>query len=52
MPWICGGDFSKVLNPSEVDSGGERSLNDMLLFRETLDWCDLVDMGYVGPKLT
>ncbi|GMN68652.1 hypothetical protein TIFTF001_037707 [Ficus carica] len=52
VPWICGGDFNEVLNPSEVDGGGERSLNDMLLFRETLDWCDLVDMDYVGPKLT
>ncbi|GMN35437.1 hypothetical protein TIFTF001_048454 [Ficus carica] len=52
VPWICGGDFNEVLNPSEVDGGGERSLNDMLLFRETLDLCDLVDMGYVGPKLT
>ncbi|GMN40449.1 hypothetical protein TIFTF001_009667 [Ficus carica] len=33
VPWICGGDFNEVLNPSEVDSGGERSLSDMLLFR-------------------
>ena len=52
MPWICGGDFNEILNPSEAEGGSERSLSDMLLFRETLDWCDLMDMGYVGPKLT
>ncbi|GMN37350.1 hypothetical protein TIFTF001_006730 [Ficus carica] len=52
VPWICGGDFNKILTPTEAEGGGDCSLNDMLLFRETLDWYDLVDMDYVGPKLT
>ena len=37
VPWICGSDFNEVLSSSETDDGGERSLSDMLLFRETLD---------------
>ena len=52
VPWICGGDFNEILSPSEVVGGGERSLNEMWLFREALDWCDLTNMGFVGPKLT
>ncbi|GMN63226.1 hypothetical protein TIFTF001_032293 [Ficus carica] len=52
VPWICGGDFNEILNPSEVAGGSERSLNEMWLFMEALDWCDLTDMGFVGLKLT
>ena len=52
MPWICGGDFNEILNLLEAADGGEQSLNEMLIFREALDWCDLTDMGFVGPKLT
>lgn len=52
VPWICGGGFNEVLSPTEGEGGGAWSLNDMLIFRETLESCDLVDLGFVGPKLT
>lgn len=52
MPWVCGGDFNEILSPGEETGGDDRPFSDMLRFRNVLDCCDLMDMGYVGPKLT
>lgn len=52
VQWLCGGDFNEILSPSKRDGGGDRPLLGMLRLKEALEWCDLVDLGYVGSKLT
>ncbi|GMN28501.1 hypothetical protein TIFTF001_002071 [Ficus carica] len=37
---------------NQADGGGDWPLLDMLRLKEALEWCDLVDLGYVGSKLT
>ena len=38
IPWICG--------------GAPRDHNQMQLFRDVIDECHFMDLGYVGPKFT
>ena len=45
-PWICAGDFNEALSKDEHLSRGDRGENQMRLFRECLDDCDLVDLGF------
>ena len=52
MLWVCGGDFNEILSPGEKTGGDDWPFSDMLRFRNVLVCCDLMDMGYVGPKLT
>lgn len=49
MPWIIVGDFNEVL--TEGDKFGGRSVNSnrSLIFKEVLDCCDMIDIGFVGP---
>ena len=51
-PWLCAGDFNEVLSSDEFLSRGERREQQMRLFRECLEDCDLVDLGFAGPKYT
>ena len=51
-PWIIVGDFNEPL--AEVDKFGGRlvSINRSLLFKDCLDKCNMVDMGFRGPRYT
>ena len=51
-PWVIAGDFNEVL--LEGDKYGGRSISSSwsLLFKECLDYCSMVDMGFVGPRFT
>ncbi|KAK1661452.1 hypothetical protein QYE76_049611 [Lolium multiflorum] len=51
-PWLCYGDFNEVLTHDEHYGLSERSDAHMLLFRECLEDCGLVDLGYTCPKYT
>ena len=51
-PWICAGDFNEALCKDEHLSRGDRGENQMRLFRECLDDCDLVDLGFSWPNYT
>lgn len=51
-PWVCLGDFNDVLSRDEHLSRGVRGEQQMRLFRECLEDCELVDLGYSGPKYT
>ena len=50
--WLCCGDFNEVLTNEEHYGSRERSSTQMELFRECLDVCNLVDLGFSGPKFT
>ena len=51
-PWLCAGDFNEVTSFSEKKGGRAKSLRELRLFSDTLEDCDLVDLGFVGPPFT
>jgi hypothetical protein len=51
-PWICCGDFNEVLSGDEHLGSNDRSESQMSMFRECLDECGLMDLGFAGPKFT
>lgn len=51
-PWLCAGDFNEVLSRDEHMSKVQRGEHQMKLFSECLEDCELVDLGFSGPKFT
>lgn len=52
IPWLCAGDFNEVLDASEHYGGRVREEWMMEGFRETVDYCKFVDLGYSGLPFT
>ena len=52
LPWCCFGDFNELLEVKEKNGGAQRSHNLMQSFRDVLDDCRFVDLGYSGPEFT
>lgn len=52
IPWLCIGDFNEVLRPDEQEGIGERSNAQIQVFRDVVDACMLMDIGYQGHFLT
>jgi hypothetical protein len=50
--WLSCGDFNEVLVHDEHYGSTDRSDAQMELFRDCLDNCNLVDLGYCGLKFT
>ncbi|XP_075650105.1 uncharacterized protein LOC142620655 [Castanea sativa] len=50
LPWLCAGDFNEVLLSHEKLGGAPRSETAMRDFREVVDDCGFMDLGYVGNK--
>ncbi|XP_073358198.1 uncharacterized protein [Aegilops tauschii subsp. strangulata] len=48
LPWICIGDFNEVLRPDEQEGIGQRSNAQIQGFRDAVDVCMLMDIGYQG----
>ena len=51
-PWCCFGDFNEILYLHEKSGDNERNLNAVADFRETIQACNLIDMGYKGYQFT
>ena len=51
-PWINAEDFNEVLVEGDKFGGRSISSNRSLLFKECLDHCSMVDMGFLGPCFT
>ena len=51
-PWICMGDFNEVIYNDEHLGTCTRGEAQMCQFRECLEDCQLVDLGFSGPKYT
>ena len=51
-PWICMGDFNEMLHQSEKSGGNERKWGLMEDFHSALTFCNLMDLGFRGPKFT
>jgi hypothetical protein len=52
QPWCVIGDFNEAMWPFEHFSATPRSESQMRIFRETLEVCELVDLGFSGRAYT
>jgi hypothetical protein len=52
LPWCVMGDFNEAMWSFEHFSASLRPEAQMLAFRETLEVCDLVDLGFMGLPYT
>ena len=48
LPWLCLGDFNEVLRPDEHEGAANRSNAQIQGFRDAVDVCMLMDLGYHG----
>ena len=48
-PWIIAEDFNEALAKGDKFGGRSISSNRLLIFKECLDHCNMIDMGFVGP---
>ena len=51
-PWIMAGDFNEPLVQEDKFGGRGVSVNRSLAFKDCLDFCNMVDMGFTGPRYT
>lgn len=51
-PWIMVGDFNEPLVKEDKFGGREINVNRFLAFKECLDSCNMVDMGFSSPRYT
>ena len=51
MPWVIAGDFNELLLSYKF-GGRAVSVNRSLLFKESLDKCNMLDIGFAGPRFT
>ena len=52
MPWVIAGDFNEPLVDGDKFGGRAVSVNRSLLFKECLDKCSMIDIGFAGPHFT
>ena len=52
MPWVIAGDFNEPLVNDDKFGSRAISVNSFLLFKECLDKCNMIDIGFAGPRYT
>lgn len=52
LPWLVLGDFNEVLCKEDKFWGNQVNLNRALEFKGFLDECNILDLGFAGPKFT
>ncbi|XP_023926428.1 uncharacterized protein LOC112037832 [Quercus suber] len=52
LPWLMIGDFNEILGGEDKFGRNQINLNKALEFKECLDSCNFVDLGFAGPKYT
>ncbi|KAK3188277.1 hypothetical protein Dsin_027838 [Dipteronia sinensis] len=52
LPWICIGDFNEILSMEEKEGEVPQQRRMIEEFREAIDFCDLDDLGFRGPRFT
>ena len=50
--WLCVGDFNEITKQDEKLGGAFKPHNQMQLFRDVINECNFMNLGYVGPKFT
>ena len=51
-PWLCCGDFNEIIRLDEKLGGATSSYAQMQMFKEVIDECGFMDLGYGGSKYT
>jgi len=49
---LCAGDFNEILGSSEKLGGSNRNQAQMQLFRDVVDECGFIDLGFSGHRFT
>ena len=52
MPWVVAGDFNEPLSEEDKFGGRAVSVNRSFLFKECLEKCNMIDIGFSGPRFT
>lgn len=52
LPWVCMGDYNELMYASEKEGGNTRPEGQMKLFQDTINRCNLRDMGFNGLAFT
>jgi ribonuclease HI len=52
LPWCCAGDFNEIVRSSEKKGFRNHSENQMQKFRDVIDECGFIDLGYRGSPFT
>nr|XP_023887421.1 uncharacterized protein LOC111999528 [Quercus suber] len=52
MPWVVFGDFNEITHSNEKLGWLDRDAKQMEEFRECLNRCELIDLGFIGQKYT
>ncbi|XP_050264114.1 uncharacterized protein LOC126708367 [Quercus robur] len=52
LPWVLAGDFNEPLSEDDEFGGRAVSVSRSLLFKECLDKCNMIDIGFLGPRFT
>lgn len=52
MPWVIAGDFNETLTAEDKFGGRAVGVNSSLRFKEYLDNCNMIDIGFSGPRFT
>ena len=52
LPWLMLGDFNEVLCGEDKFRGNQVNLNRAIEFKGCLDECNMLDLGFMGPKFT
>ncbi|XP_075665213.1 uncharacterized protein LOC142634846 [Castanea sativa] len=51
-PWLCFGDFNEIIRQDEKLGSARRPHYQMQQFREVIDECGFMDLGFEGSKFT
>ena len=52
LPWLVLGDFNEILSEEDKFGGRRLNLNRAIEFKDCIDSCNLLDLGFSGPKYT
>ena len=52
LRWLVAGDFNETFFLSEKEGRCDRVYPSMVEFRETVEECELIDLGFTDPSLT
>ena len=52
LPWVLLGDFNEMISEDEKMGGLPLNRNRIFAFRNCMDKCGLMDLGFQGPRFT